>query len=266
MLDGEVSIPSASFVDLQGPMHDFEVHGMAHNLHLQVSGGKRLALSRVFMLLAPLFIIEPGRDQPASMAGVLVAEIGLKGRWSPEVGWSKTVNGDGFFRIVDGAILGSTLVAHLTTRTVALPWNMVHNMLTGLFAEDGQLGSLLANFGKHAFRFGTIESPIRVRAGEVHLQPNFAVRSPEFGMVLNGYSTLEGDLDYLVRTDIIERLRFGSLTSLPNRIPLIGAVLHDMNPFTLLEGIELEVTVKGNVFQHNDEGQTDVHVNTSIIR
>jgi hypothetical protein len=139
--------------------------------------------------------------------------------------------------------------------------------LIGSLEIDKHLETLqLLNVGTHAFRFGTIESPIRVRAGAVHLPPNFAVRSPEFGMVLNGYSTLEGDLDYRVRTDIIERLRFGSLTSLPNRIPLIGAVLHDINPFTLLEGIELEVTVQGNVFQHDDQGQTDVHVNTSIIR
>jgi hypothetical protein len=81
-----------------------------------------------------------------------------------------------------------------------------------------------------------------------------------------GESTLEGDLDYLVRTDIIERLRFGCITSLPDRIPIIGKVLRDINPFTLLDGIELEVTVKGNVFKHNDQGRTDVHVNTSIIR
>jgi hypothetical protein len=266
VLDGEVSIPSASFVDLQGPMHNFDVHVMAQDLHLQVYGGKRLALSRVLLLLAPLFILEPRRDKPASMSGVLVAEIGLKGRFSKEAGWSKMVNGDGFFRIVDGAIMGSTLVAGLTTRTVALPWNIVNNTLTGLFAEEGQLGSRLVNLGKQAFTFGTIESPIQVRAGEVHLKPNFEVRSPQFGMVLNGYSTLEGDLDYLVRTDLIERLRFGSITSLPNRIPIIGKVLRYMNPFTLLEGIELEVTVKGNVFKHNDQGQTDVHVKTSIIR
>ena len=29
------------------------------------------------------------------------------------------------FRIVDGAILGSTLVAGLTTKAVMLPWNTV---------------------------------------------------------------------------------------------------------------------------------------------
>ena len=144
-----------------------------------------------------------------------------------------------------GAIQGSTLVAGLTTKAVMLPWNTVHNTLTGLFAADGQLGSALVSLGKKAFIFGTIESPIQVQAGEVHLKPNFEVRSPEFSMVINGSSTLEGDLNYRVRTDLIERLRFGSITSLPNRIPVIGTVLRYINPFTLLEGIELEATVRG---------------------
>ena len=266
VLDGEVSLPSASFVDLQGPSHDFDVHIMAHDLHLQVDSGTRLALSRVLFLLAPLFIIEPTRDEPASLSGVLAAEMQLTGRFGSEVGWSKTVNGDGFFRMVDGAIQGSTLVAGLTTRTVALPWNIVHESLTGLLARDGQLGSALMNLGKQAFIFGTIESPIQVRGGEVHLKPNFAVRSSKFGMVINGYSTLAGDLDYVVRTDIIERLRLGSITSLPNRIPVIGKVLRYVNPFTLLEGIEPEVTVQGNAFKDDDQGRSDVQVHTSIIR
>ena len=170
-----------------------------------------------------------------------------------------------FFRIADGAITDSTLVAGLATKAVTLPWNIVHDTMTGLFAADGQLGSAILHLGKQAFVFGTIESPIQVRAGEVHLKQNFEVRSPEFGMVLNGYSTLEGDLAYHVRTDLIERLRFGSITSLPNRIPIIGKMLRYVNPFTLLEGIELEATIQGNAFRKNAEGKIDVRVNTSII-
>jgi hypothetical protein len=85
-------------------------------------------------------------------------------------------------------------------------------------------------------------------------------------MVLNGSSTLEGDVNYRVRTDLIERLRFGSITSLPNRIPIVGPVLRYINPFTLLEGIELEATVQGNAFRKNAEGKIDIRVNTSILR
>jgi hypothetical protein len=266
LLDGEVRLTSASFVDLQGPDHDFDVHVMAQALQLQVHGGERLALSRVLFLLAPLFIIEPKREEPARMTGTLEAELALSGRFSGAPGWSKTVNGAGFFRIVDGVIQGSTLVAGVTTKVVMLPWNTVHNTLTGLFAADGQLGSALVSLGKHAFIFGTIESPIQVQAGEVHLKPNFEVRSRGFGMVLNGSSTLEGDLHYHVRTDLIERLRFGSITSLPNRIPILGPVLRYINPFTLLEGIEIAATVQGNAFRKNAEGKIDIEVNTSILR
>jgi hypothetical protein len=266
MLDGEVRLASASFVDLQGPVHDFNVHVMAKDLQLQVHGGKRLALSRVLFLLAPLFIIEPKRDEPASIAGTLGAELAVRGSFNGAPGWSKTVNGEGVFRLVHGAIQGSTLVAGLTTKTVTLPWNIVHNTLTGLFAADGQFGSTIASLGKKAFTFGTIESPIQVQAGAVHLKPNFEVRSPEFSMVINGSSTLEGDLDYRVRTDIIERLRFGSITSIPNRLPVIGKALRYINPFTLLEGIELEATITGNAFKKNPEGTIDVNVQTSIRR
>ena len=85
-------------------------------------------------------------------------------------------------------------------------------------------------------------------------------------MVINGSSTLEGDVNYRVRTDLIERLRFGSITSLPNRIPIIGPVLRYINPFTLLEGIELEATVQGNAFRKNAEGKIDIEVHTSILR
>jgi hypothetical protein len=266
MLDGEMRIASASFVDLQGPVHDFDVHVVAKDLQLQVHSGKRVALSRFLFWLAPLFIIEPKRNEPASMAGTLVAEMALSGSFSGESGWSKAVNGEGFFRIAEGAILGSTLVGGLTTKAVTLPWNMVHNTLTGLFAADSRVGSEIASLGQKAFVFGTIESPIQVRAGAVHLQPNFEVRSPEFSMLINGYSTLEGDLDYRVRTDLIERLRFGSITSLPNQLPIIGDVIRSINPFTLLEGIELEATMQGNAFRKNAEAKIDLNVHTSILR
>jgi hypothetical protein len=266
VLNGEVHLASASFVDVQGPVHDFAAHIVAKDLQLQVYGGKRLALSRVLFLLAPLFIIEPQRDEPASMAGTLEAELAVRGSFNGAPGWSKTVNGEGGFRLVHGAIQGSTLVAGLTTKAVMLPWNIVHNTLTGLFAKRGRLRSAIVSLGAKAFIFGTIESPIQVQAGVVRLKPNFEVRSPEFSMVINGASTLEGDLNYRVRTDIIKRLRFGSITSFPNRIPIIGKVLRYINPTTLLESIELEATVQGNAFRKNAEGKLDIYVQTSILR
>ena len=99
--------------------------------------------------------------------------------------------------------------------------------LTGLFAADGRLGSELVNRG--------------------------AVTRVQYGAQWVQY--LEGDVYYRVRTDRIKRLRFGSITSLPNRIPSSGPRLRYINPFTLLEGIEPEATVQGNAFRKKCRGQ-----------
>jgi hypothetical protein len=105
-----------------------------------------------------------------------------------------------------------------------------------------------------------------VQAGVVRLQPNFEVRSPEFSMVINGYSTLEGDVNYHVRTDIIERLRFGSITSLPKQLPIIGSMIPSSRLSALLEGIELEATMQGNTFRKNAAGKVDIVVQPTILR
>jgi hypothetical protein len=266
VLDGEVRIASPSFVDLQGPRYDFAVYVMAKDLHLRVHGGERLTFPRVLSLLVPLLIIEPKPNEPASISGTLEAEFALRGSFSASPGWSKTVDGKGVFRIVNGEVLGSTLVVALTTKAVTLPWNMVHNTLTKLFAADGQFGSALVSLGRQAFVFGTLESPLQVQGGVVRLPPNFEVHSPEFSMVINGYSTLEGDLDYHVRTDLIERLRFGSVTSLPNRLPIIGDIFSSTDLFNLPARVELGATVQGNVFKKNAAGQMDVAVAPSILQ
>ena len=99
VLNGEVRLTSASFVDLQGPGHDFDVHVMAKNLHLQAHGGKRLTLSRVLFLLAPLFIIEPKRDEPASMAGTLEAELAVSGRFSDRQAGARPSTARDFFAL-----------------------------------------------------------------------------------------------------------------------------------------------------------------------
>ena len=82
--------------------------------------------------------------------------------------------------------------------------------------------------------------------------------------MINGYSTLEGDVNYHVRTDIIERLRFGSITSLPKRLPIIGNLLPSIDH--LLQGIELEATMQGNTFRKNAAGKIDIVVQPTILR
>jgi hypothetical protein len=105
-----------------------------------------------------------------------------------------------------------------------------------------------------------------VQAGVIRLQENLTITSPELSLVVNGYSTLEGEVNYHVRSDLIYRLRFGEITSLPNKIPLLGKALQYINPFNVLEGIELECTMQGNVFQDDANGRPAVHVETSLLR
>ncbi len=266
LLGGEVRIGSPSFLGLQGPVHDFKVHVLAKQLQLQVYEGRQLALSRVLFLLAPLFIVESSRDQPRDMSGLFRGEIELAGSFHDEPGWSRSVNGGGSFRIERGRVRGSTLVSSLLIKSTLLPWNTIHNSLTGLFSKNGKAASELASLGRKAFIFGTIESPIQVQAGEVRLHKDFTVTSPELSMVINGHSTLEGELDYLVDTDLIYRMRLGAVTSLPNKIPLLGRLIRHVNPFTLLKGVELTATVKGNAFHTNDQGTLAVRVEPSLIR
>jgi hypothetical protein len=244
---GRLRLGSPSFVVLHGPPYNFRVHAVADQLELRVQSGKRLALSRL-LLLFPLFILEPERDKPINISGRLTGELQLAGSYHTTPGWSKTVNGHGHFRIEHGEVVGSTLVSGFVSKVLLLPQNIVHNLLKELFARGGKTEQTLTSLGEKSFVFGTLESPIRVRAGVVRLQDNLTLTSPELSLVLNGSSTLEGDVDYHVRSDLIHRLRFGEITSLPNKLPLLGKALQYVNPFNLLEGIELEATVQGNVF------------------
>ena len=93
------------------------------------------------------------------------------------------------------------------------------------------------------------------------------VSAPEFRMLINGHSTLEGEVDYDVHSDLIHRILFGEVLSLPDEIPMLGAVLRHINPFQLIhQHIELSATVQGNIFRRNSAGQPDVHVDVYFIQ
>ena len=68
-------------------------------------------------------------------------------------------------------------------------------------------------------------------------------------------------------SDLIHRLLFGEVLTLPDEIPILGAVLRHLNPFQLIhQHIELSATVQGNIFRRNSAGQPDVHVNVYFIQ
>jgi hypothetical protein len=266
LLGGRVWLGSPSFIALQGPSYDFSLNVMAEQLQLRVHSGKRISLRRVLSLLLPVFIFEYSQDKPVKISGRLDGNLQLAGRYTATPGWSRSVNGQGYFRIEEGEVRGSTIIYGFFFKALFLPQNIVHNALKELFSRDGKLGQTLLSLGDREFVFGKLESPLQVQAGVIQLQKDLTITSPELSLVVNGHSTLEGEVDYHIRSDLIYRLRFGEITSLPDKIPLLGEALQYINPFNVLEGLELEATVQGNVFQTDASGRPAVHVDTSIMR
>src|SRR5262249_28348094 len=212
-------------------------------------------------LVIPLFLLEPDRKGPIRMSGMFDAELHASGTYDGQPGWSQSVNGNGSFRIAQGAVLGSTLISGFVTKALALPANLVDQSLKALLERGGQPLQVLEGLLRRSYVFGTLNSPIQLRAGQIHLADNLTVSAPEFSLVINGYSTLEGAVNYDVHSDLVHRTLFGEVLSLPGEIPLLGTALRHLNPFRLVhQHLELSATVQGNIFRHNAAGQPDVHV------
>jgi hypothetical protein len=189
------------------------------------------------------------------------------GTYDGQPSWSQSVNGSGHFRITQGSVMGSTLISGFVAKVLTLPGSLVDQSLKALLDQRGQVLQLIAGLLRRSCDFGTIASPIELRAGEVHLANNFTLNAPEFSMVINGYSTLDGKVDYDVHTDLVHRSLFGDVINLAEKLPLLGTVLRHINPFHLIHRhLELSATVQGNVFRLNAAGQPDVHVDVYFIQ
>jgi hypothetical protein len=264
VLGGWMRLMPDTFVDLQGPHRDFRVHLAAEHLDLRFDTGRRLQL---LALVVPLFLLEPDRHEPIRMSGMFDAEMQASGRYDGQPSWGQSVNGTGYFRITQGAVLGSTLISGFVTKALTLPANLVDQSLKALLDRDGEPLQVIEGLLQRSYDFGTLNSPIELRAGEIHLADNLTVSAPEFSLVINGYSTLEGAVDYDVHTDLIHRALFGEATNLADEIPLFGSVLRHVNPFQLIHRhLELSATVQGNLFQRNATGQPDVHLNIYLVQ
>ena len=264
MLGGWMRLRPETFIDLQGPRHDFHVHLAAEQLDLQLETGKRMQL---LALVLPLFLLEPDRKDPIRMSGLFDAELQASGTYDGQPGWSQSVNGSGHFRITQGAVIGSTLISGFVAKALTLPGSLVDQSLKALLDRRGQVLQLIAGLLRRSCDFGTIASPIELRAGEVHLANNFTLSAPEFSMVINGYSTLDGKVDYDVHSDLVHRSLFGEVINLAEKLPLLGTVLRHINPFHLIHRhLELSATVQGNVFRLNAAGQPDVHVKVYFVQ
>ena len=76
MLGGWLRLRPETFIDLQGPRHDFYVHLAAEHLDLRLETGKRMQL---LALVIPLFLLEPDRKDPIRMSGLFDAELQASG-------------------------------------------------------------------------------------------------------------------------------------------------------------------------------------------
>jgi hypothetical protein len=207
------------------------------------------------------------RRQPIRMSGMFDAELHASGTYDGQPGWSQSVNGNGHFRIAQGAVIGSTVISGFVAKVLTLPSNLLDQSLKALLDRVEkplhELESLLHRF----YGFGTLDSPIQLRAGDIHLQDNPTVSAPEFSLMLNGYSTIEGVVDYDVHSDLIHRLLFGEVINLAEKIPLLGTVLRHLNPFHVIHRhLELSATVQGDMLRRNAAGQPDVHVEVYIVQ
>jgi hypothetical protein len=264
VLGGWLRLRPHIFVDLQGPRHDFHLHLAAEQLDLRFETGKRLQL---LALVIPLFLLEPDRKDPIRMAGMFEAELHASGWYNGQPGWSQSVNGDGSFRITHGAVIGSTLISGFVTKALTLPSNLVDQSLKALLDRGGKPLQVLESLLRRSYVFGTLDSPIELRAGDLRLKDNLTVSAPEFSLVLNGYSTLEGAVDYEVHSDLVHRILFGEVINLAEEILILGTVLRHINPFQVIyQHIELSATVQGNVFHRNAAGQPDVHVDVYFVQ
>jgi AsmA-like C-terminal region len=263
-LGGWMRLRPKTFIDLQGPRRDFHVHLAAEQLDLRLETGKRLQL---LALVIPLFLLEPDRKEPIRMSGSFDAELHASGTYDGQPGWSQSVNGSGYFRIAQGAVIGSTLISGFVAKALTLPANLVDQSFKALLDRGGKPLQVLTGLLQRSYDFGTLNSPIELRAGEIHLADNLTVGAPEFSLVINGYSTLEGTVDYDVHSDLVHRTLFGEVINLAEAIPLVGTVLRHINPFHLIHRhLELSATVQGNVFRRNAAGQPDVHVDVYFIQ
>jgi hypothetical protein len=264
VLGGWMRLRPDTFLDLQGPRHAFQVHLAAEQLDLQLETGKRMPL---FALVIPLLLLQPDRKDPIRMSGMFDGELHVSGIYDGQPGWGQSINGEGHFRIADGTVIGSTVISGFVAKALTLPGNLVDQSLKALLDRADNPLQVIESLMRRAFVFGTLKSPIELRAGEIRLADNLIVSAPEFTLVINGYSTLEGTVDYEVHSDLVHRLLFGEVINLAEEIPLLGTVLRHMNPFQrIYQHIELSATVQGDMFRRNVAGQPDVHVDVYFVQ
>lgn len=256
---GRFRVEPGSRVDLAGGVHRFSGKVFLEDVRLEGPPRPELAI------VSPIFLADPSRGD-VEVSGRVDGELALRGGCDGRPGWSRAVDGEGRFRLREGRVVGSTLLLELATKAPLALNNTVHNAVTSITGKGGSPGEVVGGLARRGIAFETIESPIRVKAGRVALADGLKVAAPEIVMTVDGTGSLEGDVDYRVETDLIARVRLKSVTDLPGEIPLIGGLIDKVNPFKLLDAVELGARVSGNALRRRPDGSPDVQVEVTTTR
>ncbi|MGH8064484.1 MAG: hypothetical protein ACRERE_04455 [Candidatus Entotheonellia bacterium] len=78
------------------------------------------------------------------------------------------------------AVLGSTVISGFVTKALTLRANLVDHRLKALLDRGGKPLQVLEGLLRRSYGFGTLNSPLALRTGEIHLADHLTVRAPEF--------------------------------------------------------------------------------------
>jgi len=248
---GSVVISKGTRVELVGEDHPFAIKASARGVNLKHELRSPLAV------VAPVLLGKPGSGTTGA-SGTVSLEVDCAGTWSREAGWSKSVNGAGRMALSEVAVRDSSVLAVLDSDSGAVlarsPARAIMDVLGGERALKKEL-AVLAGDGVSVEGF---DRPFQISEGRVTIEEGMKVSAGGMSLSVDGWGSLEGDVDYRVETNLVARLREKALARLSKGNKNLGRILGAFNPLIGVVNIELGVNVRGNVL--NNELITSVGV------
>lgn len=239
--EGNVTFEPGTRFGLGPDTYPFAVKGVIDGI--QLNEGWRTPLG----VMNPLLLGTPRTDD-ASLVGRFDGDVDIKGTWSSAAGWSKTVNGGGRIRLSNVNVKSSAVLLGLASRADSVLGGSAASAIFDVLGERGAIGKILRPLTTDGYGIQNFDTGLDVRQGRVHLRNGVRIPSKELTLTVNGWGSLEGDVNYRVDTDIVARLKKRAEAKLAERGGggVLGGILGVVNPLSKIVDIELGVTVKGN--------------------
>jgi hypothetical protein len=254
---GSLALEHPATAQITGDRHPFSIAFSAKQIHLGKAHSRRLGVFN------PLLVVDQ-EQEGAGLSCVLSLDLEVSGTYEETPDWSTSVNGKGRIEVRDGEIVGSQVIMGMAAKAPLAFTNVINESIQAVSGGGGSPAEVLTGMSKNGYHFKKVETPITITAGRIETQPDLRIKSPEMNIILNGYSTVSGDVDYRLKTDVIGRLRGKAITDLPGKIPLIGGIFKAVNPLQVLDQIELGATVRGNVFEKKEDGSPAIEVEVGM--